>query len=175
LLYIFTKSIPPIDIDFLVLDTFDKLRPKMKMLENYAEAAEQINTMIDQSQLEPEMERGCDDENESSADESSADEEIHDEIDDDDEEVDYAKDDHDFDKEFSKLVAESMDHRKVEKKVSAFDTPIPFKMKRSLVESNEAKVSFTLITKRGNKPQVCHMTANHPVKTVLIAYNEYVS
>ena len=147
----------------------------MKMLENYAEAAEQINTMIDQSQLEPEMERGCDDENESSADESSADEEIHDEIDDDDEEVDYAKDDHDFDKEFSKLVAESMDHRKVEKKVSAFDTPIPFKMKRSLVESNEAKVSFTLITKRGNKPQVCHMTANHPVKTVLIAYNEYVS
>lgn len=147
----------------------------MKMLENYAEAAEQINTMIDQSQLEPEMERGCDDENESSADESSADEEIQDEIDDDDEEVDYAKDDHDFDKEFSKLVAESMDHRKVEKKVSAFDTPIPFKMKRSLVESNEAKVSFTLITKRGNKPQVCNMTANHPVKTVLIAYNEYVS
>ncbi len=149
----------------------------MKMLQSYAEAAEQINAMIDQSQLDPEVEevRGCDDD-----DESSVDEEIDDELmEDDDVEVadPDAKvfEDHDFDKEFSKLVSESLDHRKVEKKVSAFDTPIPFKMKRSTVESNESQVSFTLLTKRGNKPQVFIEFTNAIVKAICTAYNEYAS
>lgn len=157
-----------------MLDTFEKLRPKMKMLQNYAEAAEQINTMIDQSQLDPEVEdgRGCED------DESSADEEIEEDLMEEEEEevADHDSkvfEDHDFDKEFSKLVTESLDHRKVEKKVAAFDTPIPFKMKRSTVESNESQVSFTLLTKRGNKPQVFNAFTKNSVKAVRIAHNEF--
>lgn len=133
----------------------------MKMLENYAQAAEKINTMIDQSQLEPELENTSSDEEE----DSSSDGDLEDdglEEEDDDEQVHDSKifEDHDFDKEFSKLVSESLDQRKVEKKVTAFDTPIPFKMKRSTVQSNESQVSFTLLTKRGNKPQVFYLLIN---------------
>lgn len=129
----------------------------MKMLGNYAEAAEKINTMIDQSKVEPEenVSGGEDEDDESSDEPDSEDEAVEEEEEDVVVQHDLkASEDHDFDKEFSKLVSESLDQRKIEKKISAFDTPIPFKMKRSAVESSESHVSFTLLTKRGNKPQV---------------------
>lgn len=138
----------------------------MKLLGNYAEAAEKINSMIDQSLVEPELEyvSGGDEED----DESSVDQDFEDEIYDEDDVIVHhdlkISEDHDFDKEFSKLVAESLDQRKVEKKISAFDTPIPFKMKRTNVESNESQVSFTLLTKRGNKPQVFFIWSNQQSK-----------
>ena len=150
-------------MEFLVLDTFEKLRPKMKMIPNYAEAAEKINSMIDQPLVEPEVEHSGDDDK---CDEESSKEEDHEEEENEDQSVIVhqnhvnVSEDHDFDKEFSKLVSESLDQRRVEKKITPFDTPIPYKMKSSCVESKESEVSFTLLTKRGNKPQVFSLANN---------------
>ena len=127
----------------------------MKMFSSYGDAAEKINSMIDKSAFEQELEELPSDED------ATKDEVILEETFDDSEVVVVPHndlqifEDHDFDKEFSKLTADSLDHRKIEKKIIPFDSPVPSKLKRSTIESNASEVSFTLLTKRGHKQHVC--------------------
>jgi regulator of nonsense transcripts 2 len=70
-----------------------------------------------------------------------------------------------FDQAFERMMAESLDSRKFEKK-SQFDVPLPIrKVQRTAMEpvdeDNEPRVvsppntmAFSLMTKRGNRPQV---------------------
>lgn len=75
----------------------------------------------------------------------------------------------DFDREFAKMMAESLDSRKHERK-AAFDVPLPMRRKDMPTTSDGADESapngavttnppgtmaFSLLTKRGNRPQVC--------------------
>lgn len=93
--------------------------------------------------------------------------EVHDE--DDEEEFKRQKDDRDpevdadFDRELAKLMSDSMDSRKFERK-ALFDVPLPMRRtQRDVVpfeEPTEAPVAppsvvkFSLLTKRGNRQQV---------------------
>lgn len=82
------------------------------------------------------------------------------------EEVD-PEDEADFEREYAKMMAESLDSRKHERK-STFDVPLPMKRKdRDINSSNDAwaedsssnaapsgTMAFSLLTKRGNRQQV---------------------
>lgn len=76
----------------------------------------------------------------------------------------------DFDREFEKMMAESMDSRKFERK-AVFDIPLPMKRLARETATNDAPadsssesipvepvepktMAFSLMTKRGNKQQV---------------------
>ncbi len=71
----------------------------------------------------------------------------------------------DFDRAFEKMMAESMDSRKFERKAQ-FDVPLPIrKIQRVAVEPSEEQpnvsaepsantMAFSLMTKKGNRPQV---------------------
>lgn len=85
------------------------------------------------------------------------------------------EDEADFEREYAKMMSESLDSRKFERK-SLFDVPLPVKAKaRELAnastavtaESNEPAperspptvantMAFSLLTKKGNRQQVCH-------------------
>lgn len=45
-MYIFTKAKPPMDVDFMVSDTFEMLRPQMHILASYEEANEAVDRML---------------------------------------------------------------------------------------------------------------------------------
>ena len=81
------------------------------------------------------------------------------------EEVD-PEDEADFEREYAKMMAESLDSRKHERK-STFDVPLPIRRKDAntagdlpdeTVHSSAAPagtMAFSLLTKRGNRQQVC--------------------
>jgi regulator of nonsense transcripts 2 len=76
----------------------------------------------------------------------------------------------DFDREFEKMMAESLDSRKFERK-SMFDVPLPMRKvqrdKTEAVDDDEETaeveaaplntMAFSLMTKRGNRQQVRHV------------------
>jgi regulator of nonsense transcripts 2 len=72
--------------------------------------------------------------------------------------------DADFDRELAKLMAESMDARKLERK-TFFDVPLPLRRKEREATADDhgenavipepTLVKFSLLSKRGNKQQVC--------------------
>ena len=170
-MYIFTKVTPPVDIEFMILDTFENLRPKMKLLGSYEEAILQMNSLIaaepvnpiedaeeesdkearllsqesEDEDLEEESSEGSDE----SASENSEDDMIahlsEDEMEQDD----------DFEKEFSKMMVESMGARKIEKKAPTFDMAVPLRIKQNQDSDDQAShTTFTLLTKKGHKQQV---------------------
>jgi regulator of nonsense transcripts 2 len=64
-----------------------------------------------------------------------------------------------FEEEFSRMMQDSLETRKNERKVQSFDAPIPVKNKQTTQsvakeEHDNDGVQFTLLTKRGNKQQV---------------------
>lgn len=86
------------------------------------------------------------------------------------EEVDLA-DAEDFDREYAKMMAESLDARKFERK-QVFDLPLPLRRKdkepgttqensanelpaAAPVPTQNGTMAFSLLTKRGNRQQVC--------------------
>lgn len=95
------------------------------------------------------------------------------------EEVDLA-DAEDFDREYAKMMAESLDARKFERK-QVFDLPLPLRRKeRDLGTTMDSgagdtltaelppptpvahgTMAFSLLTKRGNRQQVCLIHASH--------------
>lgn len=83
------------------------------------------------------------------------------------EEIVDPEDEADFEREYAKMMSESLDSRKYERK-SAFDVPLPMKRKDVTTnsetwidESNQnnnipaGTMVFSLLTKRGNRQQVC--------------------
>ena len=63
----------------------------------------------------------------------------------------------DFDRDFAKMLADTTDARRSERKNAApiFDTAVPLiRRKADGIEGDAGKMAFTLLSKRGNKPQV---------------------
>jgi regulator of nonsense transcripts 2 len=153
------------DVDFMITDTLEQLRPQLSILSSYEEANEAVDRMLleqlksvqgaDGSKLQ---EDGFED---SEGSESSSDEDEDDAIlnDDDDEmnnsdtnenindnneeeddvvvlkkkrdEQQSREDEEDFEREFSKMMSESIESRKFEKKAAMLDVPIPMNLRGS--------------------------------------------
>ncbi|KAI8377492.1 armadillo-type protein [Radiomyces spectabilis] len=193
-MYILSKMKPPMDVDFMVTDTFEMLRPQMHIFASYEEANEEVDRML-LEQLKAvqgadgkAQEEGFEDsESESSSDEGEdEDEDVEkDEEEEEDEENDSAmanndgeeddvvvlkkkeeqiskEEDEEFEREFSKMMAESIESRKFEKKTAVLDVPIPMNLRglqdrRSAAQekgkANDGKMAFTLLTRKGNRQQ----------------------
>ncbi|KAF2402004.1 ARM repeat-containing protein [Trichodelitschia bisporula] len=189
--YIQTKEPLPMDIDFLVQDTFLGLRPQWKLLNTFEEANKAFADAVKQNYQAQALEKSHEaHETEDSASDDGADDEdgpprerteqssgeetedVEDEAQDahssEDEQIVVTRQenerdpeaDADFDRELAKLMADSLDSRKFERK-PMFDVPLP--MRRSQKESSSEEpqapaeapnfIKFSLLSKRGNKQQ----------------------
>ncbi|KAJ6164398.1 Nonsense-mediated mRNA decay factor (Upf2) [Penicillium chermesinum] len=200
--YLFTKDPLPMDIDFLVQDTYSTLRPQWKLATDLEEATRLFGEAVSrnynlQDSKRPAEPDDNDDDGESSSsdvgleedaipkiedDQESSDEaeasgpnmEANDEFESEDEQIFVTRKEEErdpeaeaeFDREFEKMMAESMDSRKFERK-AVFDIPLPMKRLARETVANDASESesapvepvapktmaFSLMTKRGNKQQ----------------------
>ncbi|EXJ83252.1 hypothetical protein A1O1_06871 [Capronia coronata CBS 617.96] len=199
--YMLTKDPLPMEIDFMVQDTFSLVRPNWKLVTDLAEAArlfaEAVNANYKQqgndraveqaednedsasedgevdAELEADIAQSSDDEGEpaAAAAEDSADERQ--DVDSDEEEqiVVLRQEEQvdpeveaEFDRAFEKMMAESLDSRKFERKAQ-FDVPLPIrKIQRAPTETVDEEapaevrpepntMAFSLMTKRGNRQQ----------------------
>ncbi|RKO91807.1 armadillo-type protein [Blyttiomyces helicus] len=196
-MYIYTKVRPPMDIEFVISETFELLRPNMAVLSCYEEAVEEVNRLVMQragsngaagasalgasggnaagSDEEDDDDGGDSDDEEggdgargggSGENDDPVDAEVEGvmlvDADDDavvvhmDESYD-AEADEDFEREFARTMAESLESRKFERKPAVFDVPIPslkgVKGSDAPERDLEDGVAFTLLTKKGNKQQ----------------------
>lgn len=197
--YIHTKATLPMDIDFLIHDTFTLTRPQWKFAENIEESAKVLQAAIAQDQKNAGVDKlaeaeeavsdvssddDADDvEQEGEGDDDSASEdedetELQDleaesgqdsEFDDEEaivvtrqEEAVDPEEEAAFEREYAKMMAESLESRKFERKAQ-FDVPLPVRAKTReavgndpVAETTEAggnKMAFSLLTKRGNRQQ----------------------
>ncbi|KAI8992403.1 armadillo-type protein [Pilobolus umbonatus] len=193
-MYVLSKSKPPMDVDFMISDTLEILRPQLVIMSSYEEANEAVDRML-LEQLKSVhgtdgkvQEDGFEDSevSESSSDEDEDDDRVIDvdefegesnEDNDNDNDVEgdedvvvvkkkeelSREDAEEFDREFSKMMSESIESRKFEKKAAMLDVPIPMNLKGSPVnrrgvshdsDNNPSnKMVFTLLTKKGNRQQ----------------------
>ncbi|KAJ9491076.1 hypothetical protein VN97_g2180 [Penicillium thymicola] len=198
--YLFTKDPLPMDVDFLVQDTYHCIRPQWKLTTDGEEATRIFSEAVALNYNVPDSERPVE-ADEEDAESSSSDEDLEEdaipEIDEDQESSDEAEasgpnpeanDDSDsesedeqivvtrqeeerdpvteaeFDREFEKMMAESMDSRRFERK-TVFDIPLPMKRLRENMPSDSSfepvpmepvapkTMAFSLMTKKGNKQQ----------------------
>ncbi|KAF4552036.1 MIF4G domain-containing protein 1 [Elsinoe fawcettii] len=199
--YIYTKDPMPMDIDFLVQDTFSQLRPQWKLATSFDEASQKFaeacrqnyQNLANAKEQEPEEpeEPPSSDENREDGEEDTAnvnghsasesdvednhDQEVPDHESEDEqivvtrpEEMRDPEADADFDRELAKLMSDSVESRKSDRK-QVFDVPLP--MRRN-VQNNVASVpveaedapapapiahgktmKFALLSRRGNKQQ----------------------
>ncbi|PLN79296.1 ARM repeat-containing protein [Aspergillus taichungensis] len=202
--YMCTKDPLPMDVDFLVQDTYSVTRPQWKLVTDLEEATKIFGEAVAQNYKTQDTERAAEPE-EDDADSSSSDEGLEEDVipeaEDDQESSDEAEADAsgpnneqnedsdfeeeifvtrqeeerdpqveaEFDREFEKMMSESIDSRKFERK-AVFDIPLP--MKRSAREGAGAEnapepvgppaqsppaqhntMAFSLMTKKGNKQQ----------------------
>lgn len=195
------------DVDFMISDTFEILRPQLVFFSSYEEANEAVDRMLLEQLKSVQgtdgkvQEDGFESESESESDEGEDDEPLElqddEEVETGDEEAnagDGAEEDvvvlknreeqiskeeeEDFEREFSRMMAESMESRKFEKKTTVLDVPIPMnlrgtqdrrtaaaqeKQQEGTVE--EPRMAFTLLTKKGNRQQT--RTMQVPADSVL--------
>ncbi|KAF4764311.1 hypothetical protein N7455_010387 [Penicillium solitum] len=198
--YLFTKDPLPMDVDFLVQDTYHSIRPQWKLATDGEEATRIFSEAVALNYNVPDSERPVE-ADEEDAESSSSDEDLEEdampEIDEDQESSDEAEasgpnpeanDDSDsesedeqivvtrqeeerdpvteaeFDREFEKMMAESMDSRRFERK-TVFDIPLPMKRLRENMPNDSSPepvpvepvppktMAFSLMTKKGNKQQ----------------------
>ncbi|KAF5659342.1 hypothetical protein FHETE_9423 [Fusarium heterosporum] len=192
--YIFTKASLPMDIEFLVQDTFALTRPQWKLVAGLDEAIKAFQLAVAQDQKSAGVDKGVDvddatsdassdddnadndedgDDNDDSA---SEDEEVEDVEDDSDDESAFdeeaivvtrqeeevnPEDEADFEREYAKMMAESLESRKFERK-QLFDVPLPVRSKNRDPNSTEGgedelppgqTMAFSLLTKKGNRQQ----------------------
>ncbi|KAK2806639.1 hypothetical protein FQN51_006605 [Onygenales sp. PD_10] len=194
--YLFTKDPVPMDVDFIIQDTFALTRPQWKIATDVAEATRLFGEAVAQNYGVQETAQEADKnaEPEDDGDSSSSDEGLEDdaipEVDEENsssDEVDATRDEGDsdseeeeeqifvtrqeeerdpeaeaeFDREFEKMMAESMQSRKFERK-AMFDVPLPMRRTArdaSAEENTETAqqapntMAFSLMTKRGNRQQ----------------------
>ncbi|BDD59213.1 hypothetical protein MAP00_004437 [Monascus purpureus] len=187
--YMYTKEPLPMDIDFLVHDTYSMVRPQWKLAADLEEAARLFGEAIAQNYKLQDSERAGepeDDDAESVSSDDGLEEDGIPEI----EEEQYSSDETDhgddeseeddrifvkrqeeerdpeaeaeFDREFEKMMAESLESRRFERK-AVFDVPLPMKRPgrdavpgEKAVEGSQTPIStmaFSLMTKKGNKQQ----------------------
>ncbi|KAL2867152.1 armadillo-type protein [Aspergillus lucknowensis] len=192
--YICTKDPLPMDIDFLVQDTYSLTRPQWNLVTELEEASRVFGEAVAQNFKPQDSEKPTepDDESESSASdedfeddaipeaeeegessdeaEVSANAERNEDSESEEEQIFVTRQEEErdpeaeaeFDREFEKMMAESVESRKFERK-HVFDLPLP--MKRSAREiaaenvpapqpqSSGNTMAFSLMTKKGNKQQ----------------------
>ncbi|KAK2734964.1 hypothetical protein FQN57_001399 [Myotisia sp. PD_48] len=189
--YLHTKDPIPIDVEFVIQDTFALVRPQWKAAADFTEAtklfAEAVaqNYKVQETDKAPEPE----DDGESSSSEeeleedaiadaeSSSDEaditgnepDQDDEFESEDEQIFVTRQEErdpeveaEFDRAFDKMISESMESRKFERK-TMFDVPLPMKRgTRDTPATDDAPetaqvptgtMAFSLMTKRGNRQQ----------------------
>ncbi|KXJ95607.1 MIF4G domain-containing protein [Microdochium bolleyi] len=198
--YIFTKNPLPMDIEFIVQDTFSLTRPQWKLATSMEEAVKAFQLAIAQDQKnaggdkageqdDASSDSSSDDDGDGDIDlpEAGGDEES-DFLDDDLDELDQApdspgdyesedekivvtrkaeqidpEDEADFEREYAKMMAESLDSRKFDRK-TLFDVPLPVRSKRETsataaevedgeVDTTPNTMAFSLLTKKGNRQQ----------------------
>ncbi|KAH8680625.1 nonsense-mediated mRNA decay factor [Xylariales sp. PMI_506] len=204
--YIFTKAPLPMDIEFIVQDTFSLTRPQWKLATSLEEAAKAFQLAVIQDQKNAGLDKTVDPDDadsEASSDDDGdgdgdgdeilpeADGEEEDNSDDNDENDDsdhgpdsphYSdsdeeeivvtrkaeeidpEDEAEFEREYAKMMTESLESRKFERK-PLFDVPLPVrsKMREVSITNNEVgevetdtrpnTMAFSLLTKRGNRQQ----------------------
>lgn len=160
-MYVLSKSKPPMDVDFMISDTFEMLRPQLHIIPTYEQANEAVDRILleqlknvqgtdkvpedrmeesgegsDSSSAEEEEEEAnqLDDDEEDSQDESEN------AVEGDEEDVVVLKkkqeeisreDEEDFEREFNKMMTDSIESRKFEKKAAMLDVPIPMNLRGS--------------------------------------------
>ncbi|KAA8646955.1 uncharacterized protein ATNIH1004_005634 [Aspergillus tanneri] len=194
--YMLTKDPLPMDVDFLVQDTFTMTRPQWKLVTDLQEATSIFSEAVAQNYKTQDSERPVE-QDEDDAESSSSDEGLEEDAIPDVEEEQESSDEAEasgpnaeqdgdsesedeqifvtrqeeerdpqaeaeFDREFEKMMAESMDSRRFERK-GVVDIPLP--MKRSAREPTTPEnaaggsqvpprtMAFSLMTKKGNKQQ----------------------
>ncbi|KIV84145.1 hypothetical protein, variant 1 [Exophiala sideris] len=199
--YMATKDPLPMEIDFLVQDTYTLVRPNWKLVTELDEAAklfaEAVNANYRQSaaekaaeqaedledsgsedglgdgdaDLDADLPQSSDEEGEAGVEEDTAEEK--EEVDSDEEEqiVVLRQEEQldpeaeaDFDREFEKMMAESLNSRKFERRAQ-FDVPLPIRKvqrppiepvdeePKTPVETQPNTMAFSLMTKKGNRQQ----------------------
>lgn len=204
--YVFTKDPLPMDIEFVLQDTFQMLRPNWKLHTTLEEAAKAFQEAVARTYKTDE--KGMDIEEEEAEDEGMSDGEDFPDLEnqndneedshssgDDSDSGEHSDNDHaiesdseeenivvtrpqdlrdpeadaEFDREFAKMMAESLDSRKFERK-QLFDVPLPIKKTSTLTTretENDAEsvgdgnvptrhpgtMAFSLLTKKGNRQQ----------------------
>lgn len=194
--YVHTKAPLPLDIEFLVLDTFALTRPQWKFVDDIEEATKAFQLAIAQDQKTAGVDKvaeaddatsgaSSDDDNgdmddveaDGDGDDESASEEEEEAEDGDNvstheseydeaiivtrqEEAADPEDEAEFEREYAKMMAESLESRKFERK-QLFDVPLPVRsrnrepsMSTGTGEPQQnGKMAFSLMTKRGNRQQ----------------------
>lgn len=168
-MYLFTKDKLPMDVEFFVMETLDKIRPGLTLIRSYEESVAQWNYLA--KFLLEENEIVSDDENnaenveeivEKEINEAEENSELSGEEEDRVEEEplihqDLEEEMHDelFEREYNRLMQDSVDSRRVDRKTAVFDAPIPAFKNNPTNETDS--VTFTVLTKRGNKQQMKQM------------------
>ncbi|KAL8678632.1 MAG: hypothetical protein Q9186_005022 [Xanthomendoza sp. 1 TL-2023] len=199
--YISTKEPMPMDIDFIVQDSFALLRPQWKLIRDFEDAGQTFATLVKQSYKSqganksqgitsavdeasssdegdgentrvPAMDDGQSSSEEAEAEPTTNGDMKHDSDFEDDIVVTRQAEERDpeaeaeFDRELAKMMSESLDSRKFERK-ALFDVPLP--MRRAQRETatvgddsgnegtttppNAHTTAFSLMTKKGNRQQ----------------------
>ena len=200
--YLLTKDPVPMEIDFLVQDTFSLVRPQWKVATDLAEAAKLFQEAIEHNYKQQAIGKATDaieDGDDSASDDDQGEEEMaaeavlphssdedevvgDDDIPEDQGATDSDEEEHivvtreeeqldpeveaEFDQAFERMMSESLDSRKFERKAH-FDVPLPIrKVQRvqaaeqmddevdSGTETPPNTMAFSLMTRKGNRPQV---------------------
>ncbi|EAW11953.1 regulator of nonsense transcripts 2 [Aspergillus clavatus NRRL 1] len=194
--YFLTKDPLPMDLDFLVQDTFSMTRPQWNLATDLQEATQLFSEAVAQNYKTQDSERPMEpdeDDAESSSSDDGLEDDVMPEIDEEQETSDEAEvsgpnaerdsdsDSEDeqifvtrqeeerdpeveaeFDREFEKMMAESMESRRFERK-AVFDIPLPMRRAGRDPSNSEGPIetpqernttmAFSLMTKKGNKQQ----------------------
>ncbi|KAH8423644.1 mRNA decay protein [Aspergillus melleus] len=198
--YMTTKDPLPMDIDFLVQDTYSMARPQWKLVTDPQEATRIFGEAVAQNYKTQDSERPAepdDDDAESSSSDEGLEEDAIPEVEDEqesseedevsgpnaeqngdsdseDEQIFVTRQEEErdpqaeaeFDREFEKMMAESMDSRRFERK-GVFDIPLPMKragrepsasdnapeVPEQQTQQAQPTMAFSLMTKKGNKQQ----------------------
>lgn len=163
-MYILSKNKPPMDVDFMVSDTLEMLRPQLTVFASYEEANEAVDRMLleqlktvqnpdgsgkslledgfeDSEASDTSLSDGEDEDLDIMDDEEDTMENTDNNVDGDDEEDVVVlknkkeersrEEEEEFEREFSKMMTDSIDSRKFEKKTAMLDVPIPMNLRGS--------------------------------------------
>ncbi|KAF9908195.1 hypothetical protein EC991_010121 [Linnemannia zychae] len=189
-MYILSKETIPLEIEYMIEDTFTELRPKLRRFQSYEEAYAAVealhgplggndpNANLQNDDSDSEDSEGDDDGDDDQQDDDDDDSEEDEDGLDDDEEVHAMRQmddeeqavvltnqhkpvealDEDFEREYLKMMTESLESRKFERKHLTLDVAIPVlrtaDRREEPVLANPDHVAFTLLTKKGNKQQL---------------------
>ena len=183
-LYIFTKDTVPPDAEFFIMETLDNVRPGMALIPTYEIAVEMMNNLAQiqptATDIQSDDEQSLQISSESDA-EDTEQKDLNNELEEDNEEQDEEVEnivmqmagaresddesqDEEFEREFGRLMQDSIDSRRRERKPANFDAPVPTK-RSAHTSHDDSQVTFTLLTKKGNKQQV---TLSNKVKSLVL-------